>query len=595
MRFGKLSLCLMVIVVFISSQCFAIDQPFDWYGSFGPDRVEVSFLMDTDGRQKVVIYKLSKDRFLCDEQTPIAEGIVRPARADTLRLTLALSNGSTADVVLKPSRVTVGGIPYLQLTGKLTQKGRETPLSIKGIVDNKFKQRLNNCIFEGQSSSTGTQVDYAPGLLHALIRPSMQASFERKVKEAGFAWRSPASGHRTPFSSYEGEPSNLMEISGISAGDEGKVGDDLLKQDFILDVQRVRRPHDKLPENNSAWVGQLGDSQVIYNGYGRLTPANCDYDAEGTPFYLHLQDISTYTLVLGEKSGRSVEVSSKRQFSVERGIPVERIETSDFDLDGKKTRLALKRALAGFELRLSRCSEVGPESEILNVVVYPDAEQEARDYFTQRQFDWTTRRYAAQEAINIYTLSVPVGSEVDEVATLKRLSWVVDVWRQPAGAGTPPQPLYFPARSVYRTLSEDQENLRVKLRNALQDLFVKVPIDDSMLAIEGRGLRYAFAVEAPMDVLGNSSFKGFWIKAKVLFEFSRTLNQEDETKAHDTMLVGIPDAWLARWPSPTKPPPEGHYDHLSPTGGDRSKNFDSMKWLQQTIVDRLRVQWSGIE
>jgi hypothetical protein len=83
------------------------------------------------------------------------------------------------------------------------------------------------------------------------------------------------------------------------------------------------------------------------------------------------------------------------------------------------------------------------------------------------------------------------------------------------------------------------------------------------------------------------------MKANVHFSFSRVLMEPDETQASDTMLVVINDAWLARWPSPTKPPPEGHYDHLSPSGSDRSKNFDSMKWLQQAIVDHLRVQWSG--
>lgn len=607
------------------------DFPTEWSGTIGSQRILLYFdHAGDDGKADFTIRKVSKDHFLCDHQDELYGGKAQLAKDNALRIKAEHSEAKKFDVILKPSIISDGGISFMQFAGTFSNDGHRIPLMIRAPAGQNdqdannpyrtYSDALRSCLnFSGNSDGEHTLVDFLPGVLRILIRPALQQDFENELKTRGLQWkkvnrvRDPAAW-QTLFDDprdYD-TPRNMYEVFGLREGDEARIGNELLKQKFALDVGRVERPKSSSGGNNNPnpanfeWVGTLDDQRVMFSGDGggRLMPAyRCSYssgwdsDKAGPtqvgslPIYLHLEDMNTYQLLIGESPERYVEFHVKRQFTTERGIPIERVETADLRLNGKLSKLVLRRTLGPYTLMLDRCHEVGFVSEVLKVAVYPDADKEAREYFKRQGFSWVN------EDGNLYILKVPAGSEIDELLEMRKQTWVADVWQQGAGAGLPPIPIRFPGRSIYRSFRTDQEPLRRKLRATLQELFDHYTIEDSSVAVTDEGgLNYAFSVEAPMELLGNPAFKGFWIKTKLLFSFSRTMDDDDESDIRDTMFGGgAPDAWLARWPSLTTPPPEGHYDLLGPSGSDRSKNLESLKWLQKKVVDGLRVKWAGVE
>ena len=285
------------------------------------------------------------------------------------------------------------------------------------------------------------------------------------------------------------------------------------------------------------------------------------------------------------------EVRLARRSDSVGGVRTEEWSASEGTINGGEANLVLRRSIdPQYEIAVRHCpGDAGFVGGQVVLVFRPLERADVDAWLKQHAYGAKLKNPHGEEKQNIYTLDVPYGAEDGVVEDLLRQPWTLDAARVAQESGPDAYFVRFAAASVFKDIG-DQQALREKLIAILKQQFALTGVNDQNVTVYGQGLSYKFALNAPVDRLGNHQFAGYWLKTDVMLRFTR---QVENGRMLDELEVDIPDGYLARWPSSGEAPPDGHFDHLSPDGETRYRNFTILEWLQSAISNNIGKQWHG--
>jgi hypothetical protein len=220
------------------------------------------------------------------------------------------------------------------------------------------------------------------------------------------------------------------------------------------------------------------------------------------------------------------------------------------------------------------------------VLFKPARRSSVEDWLRQQGYKWKQI-----QPLNMYQVDLPFGSEHLIIPEIRKQSWLLAVTRERTGAGPDDLEVTFNT-SIFRD-ARDYPMLNERLTNLLSRRFPNANINSDTLKPYRQGLSYRWDILAPASTLGAPGFDQYWVKTRLIFQFYKGT----DNSAHDLVdkvEIKFPDGWLARWPSRDRAPPEGHFDHLSPEGEGKFRNFDILLWLGMKVQTELVNRWKGI-
>jgi hypothetical protein len=364
---------------------------------------------------------------------------------------------------------------------------------------------------------------------------------------------------------------------------------------FVLSIITISICHAEPVEE---YRGTLGKRQVSLNisEYGSLGYVDC----HSGPYITRLRNISKYKAeiiffsdVYYEKPDYKITVS--RSKALFRGIQVEKYEGENINIDGKIVDLSVLGSVDPKYLTWTgtdaSCLHVGWEPELLRAVIDVNATGKAKSWARQHNANFRT---SPDRPLNEVSFFVPVGSEEENLAELRKQPWILDARRYGIGAGPDFAYVDYKLGSVY-VPGESQEVVRRKLWSVIKKSFPDAAVNERDFTAK-RGLSYNLTLFQPVSKLGLDlpELEGYWLKANISVLVNRQLS--DDNNGFDHLEVEIRDGWLPRWPSnSTTAPPSKHTRqfHLEPEGDDNKRNFYVLEKLQANIASSLSAEWGG--
>jgi len=187
-------------------------------------------------------------------------------------------------------------------------------------------------------------------------------------------------------------------------------------------------------------------------------------------------------------------------------------------------------------------------------------------------------------------IDLRAGDESKDIKLLRALPFVSKVQQEPVEAGPDASEIRFD-KKIFDN-SEDYDLVYNKLLDFIKATYPKSNFTQADLSRYKRGLSYKLSVMQPAALLAGNKYKGYWLKTSVLIVFTKQASDNGIIKNY--AQVDSPDGWLAKWPSTTEPPPDGHFDHLSPEGTGKYKDFSVMVDFTYPFASKLASAWNGV-
>jgi hypothetical protein len=337
------------------------------------------------------------------------------------------------------------------------------------------------------------------------------------------------------------------------------------------------------PDKKAGWVQSIGCSRKKVPGFHGLE-ALIDFQARNIAFTKGGSDRPIYS--------SSIELTPGDW----HGVKIIGIQ-SRISAAGRSRKLVGKMSIDPLNnFRLFRsCPDAGWEPGSLHALISPLEKQTALNWLRSKGInssfvilDTGGETETGETETNDLWIAAPVGLEYELMAELRQQAWLLDVTRdatrEARRAGPDDVDVTFPFRSILKPGLSPIE-LRPKVKTLVHGLVAaanaRIDTEES-----GTGFSYSFIVRSPVSPFGIPKFEGWWTQFRINLLFDKVM--EPDQKPVDRVIVQIAAGYLAKWPETSKtPPPPSRFNHLSPEGGTRFKDFTFLVELQKKIQRRL--------